>query len=139
MPRQAAAAKLVATPARPHPHLAPSSDAPAAVRAIFAEILRSAPQGHFQAGDVHLIEQYAQAIVLARQASAELAKCGPVIGGKTNAWLVVLEKAHRSSFALAARLRLAPQSRADSRSAGRRAGEPRPSIYGLMGDLDHAG
>jgi hypothetical protein len=74
--------------------------------------------------------------MLARQATPELAAAGPVVQGRASAWLVVLEKAHRSSVALAARLRLAPQSRADSRSAGRKAdGVPR-SIYQVMSEVD---
>jgi hypothetical protein len=55
-------------------------------------------------------------------------------GNKTSAWVAVLEKAHRSSVALSARLRLSPQSRADARSAGRGAGGIRPSVYELMGN-----
>ncbi len=108
--------------------------------------MRSVPEGHFREVDAHLVEQYAQAIALARRASneqyaqaialarrasSELAAREPVIEGRASPWVVVLEKAHRSSVALAARLRLAPQSRADSRSAGRNKG-PAPSAYEMM-------
>ena len=72
-----------------------------------------------------------QAILLARKAYAELEAGGPVIDGKASPWLVVLEKAHRSAVALSGRLRLAPQARADSRSAGRNKGAP-PSVYDQM-------
>ena len=116
--------------------LAPSEQAPAEVKELFLEIVRSVPAEHFKDIDAHLIEQYAQAIGLARRATSELAARGPVIEGRASPWLVVLEKAHRSSVALAARLRLAPQSRADSRSAGRKADQAPRSIYEIMRDQD---
>ena len=70
------------------------------------------PADHFQPGDGALIEQYAQAILLSRQAYARLEAEGPVIDGRPSPWVTVLEKAHRSTVALSARLRLAPQARA---------------------------
>ena len=104
---------------------------------LFAEIVGSVPREHFRLGDSHLIEQYAQAVLLARQAWSELQANGPVTAdGRCSPWVVVLEKAHRSSVALAARLRLSPQSRADSRSAGRAAAGVRPSVYQLMEGAD---
>jgi hypothetical protein len=136
MPRRSAASLAVITPAPRRPRLAPSGAAPDDVAALFAEIVRSVPADHFQPSDSHLIEQYAQAIVLARRASSELSARGPVIEGRASPWLVVQEKAHRSSVALAARLRLAPQSRADSRSVGRKANGPSPSVYSLMRQED---
>ena len=130
MPRKSAAALATITPLRPRPHLAPSSGAPAAVKAVFAEIVTSAPADHFQVGDAPLVEQYAQAIVMARQAAIKLAQHGPMAGAKVSPWLIMLEKAHRSSAALAARLRLSPQHRDTSRSAGRAANKLPPSPYG---------
>ena len=91
------------------------------------------PADHFQAGDGALLEQYAQAILLARQAYAHLDAEGPVIDGRASPWVVVLEKAHRSTVALSARLRLAPQARADARSAGRKAAGPGFSAYDIGG------
>jgi hypothetical protein len=107
----------------------PSPDAPEPVAELFHQIVRAAPAGHFRVTDAHLIEQYAAAIALAREATTELHLNGPVIDGRASPWLVVQEKAHRSSVALAARLRLSPQHRADSRSAGRHQDEPSPEIY----------
>jgi hypothetical protein len=86
---------------------------------------------------VPLIEAYADAVVLARQAAAALAREGPVVGGRTP-WLVVQEKAHRSLAALSMRLRLSPQHRADSRSAGRQADKQPRSIYEVMRETDDA-
>ena len=98
---------------------------------IFRELVASVPANHFQPGDAPLIEQHAQAILLAREAYDRLARDGAVIDGRPSPWLVVLEKAHRSAVALSGRLRLAPQGRMDSRSAGRKAGGPVPSSYDL--------
>ena len=79
---------------------------------------------HFRAGDEHLIEQFAQAILLARQAYGELELAG-VTSSDGKAWTIALEKAHRASVALAARLRLCPQSRASARTAGNAKPPPR--------------
>src|SRR5262245_61019611 len=133
MPRKSSASLSVVAPEPPLNLPRPSSDAPANVAEIFAELLANAPREHFRSGDAALIEAYAQAISLSRQAWSELSTNGPVIDGRPSAWITVLEKAHRSLVALAARLRLAPQSRADSRSTARAAG-PRPSIYELIDD-----
>ena len=103
------------------------------MRRIFLELVSSVAADHFQPGDAPLLEQYAQAILLARQAYDKLSTEGPVIDGKASPWLVVLEKAHRSAVALSARLRLAPQARADARSAARKASGAKPSAYELMG------
>ena len=130
MARQSAAARSVATTYR-RPTLRPHDEASEEVRTIFRELVSSVPADHFRAGDGALLEQYAQAILLARKAYAELETGGPVIDGKASPWLVVLEKAHRSAVALSGRLRLAPQARADSRSAGRNKGSP-PSVYETM-------
>jgi hypothetical protein len=113
--------------------LAPSADAPAEVVTVFREILAATPRDHFQISDAPLIEGYAQAIVAARKAAIELDLHGPVTSaGKLSPWVSVSEKAHRALALLAARLRLSPQHRADSRSAGRRADGVRPSVYELL-------
>lgn len=93
------------------PFLELRDDAPEAVAAIFREIVSTAPTEHFRPVDGHLVEQYAQSIARAREAYAELEREGPVVNNKTSPWVVVLEKAHRSSVALSARLRLDPQHR----------------------------
>ena len=58
-----------------------------------------------------------------------------VIDGKTNPWLVVQEKAQRAMVALSARLRLAPQSRMESKVAVRRRGQM-ASAYAILGNDD---
>jgi phage terminase small subunit len=128
MPRKSAAA--LATPAiGGQPVLRPRQDAPEAVQRLFREVVALAPAGHFQAADGFLLERYAAALLLARQASAELEAGGAVMDGKPSPWLTVLEKADRAVVALSGRLRLAPQARDTSRSAGRKTDGLRPSAY----------
>lgn len=119
MPRQSAAALAVARVSVTQARLTPRADAPDAVRRIFAEIVATVKPDHFRPTDGALVEQYAQSIALARQAYAELEAHGPVIDGKASPWVTVLEKAHRSSVALSARLRLSPQHRTDPKTAGK--------------------
>ena len=106
----------------------PREGTPEAVRAIFAEIVSHVPSEHFRPSDAPLLEQYAQAIAVSRQAYSALEADGPVVDGangpKANPWVSVLEKAQRSSVALAARLRLAPQSRADPKTVARQSTVP---------------
>jgi hypothetical protein len=116
--------------------LSPRPDAPAAIKQIFVELVASVRPEHFRRGDADLLEQFAQSIALARKAYAELERGGPVVNGRASPWLVVLEKAHRSSTALAARLRLAPQMRLDRKAVGKSPG-PAPSYYDLMHSQEH--
>jgi hypothetical protein len=136
MPRRSVASLAIVTPKRPRARLAPSADAPEDVVTVFREILTATPADHFVPGDVPLIQAYAEAIVLARQAAIELDRHGPVVQGRASAWLVVQEKAHRAIAALSMRLRLSPQHRADARSAGRKADGPQRSIYDIMREED---
>jgi hypothetical protein len=138
MPRKAASELAVVHLAskQPRVRLAPSSTAPDEVRQLFAEIVRSVPAEHFKPSDAPLIQEYAGAVALARQAAVALAAEGPVVGGRANPWLIVQEKSVRAMAALSARLRLSPQHRADSRSAGRKADGPGRSVYEVMRDVD---
>src|SRR5262245_4508191 len=101
--------------------LHPRSDCPENVRRVFDELVASVPADHFRRSDTPLLEQYAQAIVMARQAYERLEADGPVNAqGRASAWLVVHEKATRAAVALSLRLRLAPQTRMTTRTAGRK-------------------
>jgi len=86
--------------------------------AVFVQTVSAVDPDHFSAVDLPLLEQYASAADLARRAQKQLDNTGAVIDGKASPWLVVLEKAHRSCVALAARLRVCPQSRFDRLVAG---------------------
>lgn len=115
MPRKTTAAVLDTVAAKDM-RLAPRSGLPPEVKAIWCELINSMPADHFRKSDAALVEQYAQAIALARHAYAFLNAEGPVVAGRTSPWVTVLEKAHRSSVALSMRLRLSPQSRLDRKS-----------------------
>jgi phage terminase small subunit len=129
MPRRSAASMSVIPMAEAGACPAPSEGAPPEVRAIFAEIVRLAPADHFRPSDGPLLEEYAGATALARRAARQLDEQGAVLNGRPNAWIVIQEKSVRAMTALSARLRLSPQHRADSRSAGRRAAGPTLSPY----------
>jgi len=135
MPRRSVASLALARPEPAALLPRPSKEAPADIRRLFTAILAEVPRDHFKAVDGHLLEQYCQSTLLARQSYAELAKTGPVVDGKASPWVAILEKAHRSSAVLAGKLRLAPAARMSSRTAGRNA-TPHPSIYDLMPDID---
>src|SRR5262245_7780955 len=128
MPRKSAASLAVLPRVHGSPsRLQPRSDAPATLKRIIVDLIASVPSTHFRPGDYHLVEQYAQSIALAREAFDELQRHGRVINGKASPWIIILEKAHRSSVALSARLRLAPQQREDKKTAGRE--DRRPLSY----------
>jgi hypothetical protein len=130
MPRTSSAALAVLTPPRPRAHLQPSPGAPAEVKVVFAELVGAAPAGHFKATDAPLLEEYATAIVWARRAAEALERDGPLDAkGRPSGWLVIQEKSVRAIAALAMRLRLSPQHREQSRTAGRRANGPQPGVY----------
>ena len=105
--------------------LLPPDDASPTVAGAFREIVAAAGADHFRPGDVHLIEMYASAVVLARRAHTELER------SPSPKWLNVYEKTLRQSGVLAARLRLAPQQRLNARSAARTKHRP-PDAYELM-------
>jgi len=59
--------------------LQPRDEAPAEVKDVFRELVRSQPPQHFRAGDGDLLELYAQSIVLARGAFAEIELTGGLL------------------------------------------------------------
>jgi len=124
LPRKSAAALSVVRVDGKPDRLAPRHGLSPDCRAIFTELTAQVPTDHFRPSDGVLLEQYAQAIALGRQAYAALEAEGPVVAGRPNPWVVILEKAHRSAVALSARLRLSPQQRLDPKTVGRNAGPP---------------
>ena len=134
MPRKSAAAMAVLPGIdRRSSRIEPRADAPAIVAEIFRNVVASVPATHFRACDADLVEQFAQSVALARRAYLELETGGLVIGGKPSVWNGLLQKAHRNSIMLAARLRLCPQGRADPKTVGRALhGYDQPSAYETM-------
>jgi terminase small subunit-like protein len=136
MPRRSAASLDVAAPSFGEKRIAPRRGAPAEVAAVFKELVTSVPANHFRPADRDLLEQFAQAVVLARQAYVELEEAGPVINGRASPWLTALEKAHRSTAALSVRLRLGPQTRLDPKTVARARvpATDRPNYIDLHGE-----
>jgi hypothetical protein len=97
---------------------------------LWKTLVSSEPTEHFRPGDVPLLRSYVEATMLADLAAAEISAAGPVVQGRVSAWTLVLEKAHRSQAALAAKLRLCPSSRADPKTVAR--AHHRPSAYELQ-------
>jgi phage terminase small subunit len=100
------------------PRLKPPATLSKGAAAIFTRTVAAVDPDHFSAVDGPLIEQYAAAADLACQAQTNLDSHGAVIDGKASPWLAVLEKSSRACVALAARLRVCPQSRFDRLTAG---------------------
>lgn len=94
----------------------------APVRAVFEALVGAVDARHFTRSDLPLLVEYATACVLAREADEAMAREGVVVAGRASPWLVVQEKSHRAMASLSLRLRLAPQSRMNSREAERRVG-----------------
>src|SRR6516165_75502 len=118
MPRKSASALTVLpTVDVRSSRLQPRDNAPTEVKDIFRKLVMSVRPEHFRPGDQDLVEQYAQAVLLARQAFGELEIGGSVAAdGKMSPWVTVLEKSHRSAAALAQRLRICPQARSLART-----------------------
>ena len=57
--------------------------------------------------------------MLCDRAAAELEAEGPVVKGRVNPWLTVLEKTTKSQSMLATRLRLCPSARSDPQTIAR--------------------
>jgi hypothetical protein len=115
--------------------LRPREGAPKSVKAIFHEVVMSVPADHFRPADGYLVEAYAQVIALGREAYDLLERDGTTLpDGRLSPQVTALEKYHRSSVALAARLRLAPQSRTEAKSTARQKLGPM-SVYDMM-DLE---
>jgi len=117
------ASSLVALPGdrdrrrlQPPPHLADDE------QKLFTEIVASCPAEQFVASDALLLAAYVQAVLLAQGAIKEAARDPRA--------LAVWEKTTRAQTALATKLRLSPQARADPRTLGRK---PAPtSVYDVL-------
>ena len=124
MPRTSAEALLAPRVDARQSRLECRADIPASLRQIITDLISSVPPQHFRPSDAHLIERYAEAILLSRRAYGELEANGPVINGKASPWIIILEKTHRSCVQLSARLRLSPQQREDRKTIGRQPQKP---------------
>ena len=131
--KSAAALQLVPNVGVRKSRISPRAGASDAVKAIVCELIATVDSDWFRLSDGPLLESYAEAIALERQAYREIAIGGPVIGGKISPWVGVAERATRAVVAVSARLRLSPQHRTDPKTAGRAKG-PGRSIYEMSDD-----
>jgi phage terminase small subunit len=130
MPRKSAASlSLVSLQGQPT-RLQPPASLSTAERKAFVEIVTSSEATAFRESDKPLIVAYAQGIVLANQAAAQLQRHGAVIEGKASPWIPVFAQAMRAIGTMSMRLRLSPQSRAPN-APTRRAQVPM-SVYDQM-------
>jgi Phage terminase, small subunit len=117
MARTSKSARLTVVPLTTNYRLPkPRSALSLPAKALFAEIVESAPPDHFRESDSPLLEQYANAILNAREAQRMVDKHGLVHGMKMSPWALALERSQKLIVALALRLRLSPQSRMDRKS-----------------------
>ena len=100
-------------------HLEIPDDLPKSLRVVVEDLITSQKPGHFKPGDGILLEAYAAAHLLRREAFEHIEDEGAVVDGKSSPWLSVMEKSSKQLVSLSGRLRLAPQMRATSREAMR--------------------
>jgi hypothetical protein len=81
--------------------------------ALFAEVVAACDACHFRKSDESLLVAFVQATLMSREAAHDPSN------------IMVWEKATRMQATLATRLRLAPQSRIDPKTLGRRSEPPR--------------
>jgi hypothetical protein len=93
------------------PRLDPPSSLTADERSLFVEIVKACSPKQFAPSDLPLLVSYIQSTLLSRHAVKKAATDASA--------LAVWEKSTRMQATLATRLRLAPQSRFDGKSAAR--------------------
>jgi phage terminase small subunit len=114
-PRPQPGFRLVQAQGTPE-RLRPPDHLPEAEREVFVAIVGAVDPRHFAPSDLPPLVSYAGAIVQERTASQHLREEGYVLkNGKPNNWLLVQEKSYRMMASLSMRLRLAPQSRVQTK------------------------
>ena len=87
------------------------------VREAFVALVASVTPEHFKNADRAVIEALAQAVVIARELEAELAKRGTVdADGRVSPLIRHLRAQHGLIASLSVRLRMTPSSRADRKT-----------------------
>lgn len=120
--RQSAASLAVPRPKLGKGRPTPPAGLPEAAVDFWNTIVSTCEADFFNPAELPLLSAYCRALAAHDHARLKLEEEGPVrADGKSSAWLVVVEKETRAVVALAARLRLAPQSRLDRTTAGKRA------------------
>lgn len=109
----------------PPPHLTAEESA------LFKQILSECHPDQFVRSDTILLGSFCQATILVRNLAKGLARSPEPKA--IQSW----ERAVKAQAMLATRLRLAPQSRLGTRTAGRIAARHAPSAYDLMTETSH--
>jgi phage terminase small subunit len=111
-----------------------------AERRAFIDLVSSCPLAQFQPPDLPLLARWCELEVQAQTAAAELRENGMVISGKTgpqqSPWLAIHAMAVKGQTALALRLRLGPQSRANKAPKTQAAPMSAYERLAMMGDDD---
>ena len=140
MGRKSAASLSVLVPLTTHHKLPkPRAGLSLDAKALFAEIVASTPPDHFRESDSPLIEQYAVAILNARDAQKMVEKHGMVIGIRISPFAKTLHENQKMIVNIARSLRLSPQTRHDYRANALRApasNDPRRPWLDATGDVD---
>jgi hypothetical protein len=110
--RKSGAAIAIAQVDGAPPRLKPPPSLSPAERIVFIDLVEAVDPKHFRPSDLPLLCAYVHAVVLEASAAKKLAK------GDSRA-LATWEKASRAMVALAAKLRLCPQSRLDPKTVAR--------------------
>jgi hypothetical protein len=107
MPRHSTPAQLLHPVVPPQPErLRPPATLSEGAKGEFIRIVLCEKPDHFRQSDLPLLCQYCESVALATRATVELQR-----DDAPARWLTLWEKANRNMVALAARLRLCPQSR----------------------------
>jgi hypothetical protein len=98
----------------PDGRLQPPANLGTLEKRVFLDLISRVPAGQFRDSDLALISRWCELVVLAETAAGELAAGGMVTtDGKVSPWFSIHERCTKSLVALALRLRLSPQARAD--------------------------
>jgi len=97
----------------PDERLRPPDSLGPAEKRVFWSLITQVPATQFQPADLPLICRWCELTVLGDRAAAEMATGNLVENGLPSPWIAIHERATKQLIALALRLRLGPQSRAD--------------------------
>jgi phage terminase small subunit len=103
----------------PNPRLSPPSDMSEAEKAVFLDLICSAPAGQFEPSDMGLLRSWCETSLIARRAARRLELEGMDADGKPSMWLGVHRDAVRTLAVLSVKLRLSPLARSPSTRASR--------------------
>jgi hypothetical protein len=125
----------------PNPRLSPPGDMSEAEKAVFLDLICSAPAGHFEPSDMALLRSWVETTLIARRAAKRLELEGMDADSKPSMWLGVHRDAVRTLAVLSVKLRLSPLARSPSTraphiKAASTSAYDRMYVEGLLDDED---